>query len=182
MRSTSSAARFRLDPLGWARLRAYGCDALSYLGLAAATVPPGILIARLEPGALAVHAMSALVPAVAAVWAARVESGPAQATWGKRRERLVVEGPGGGRMSMRRALVRSALKIAVPWQIGHTVAIGAAFGGFERADPVTIAATAIVYPVVGVGLAAVLLRPGRAIHDRLVGSRVVSTDAQRAGV
>lgn len=47
------------------------------------------------------------------------ESGPRQATWGKRRMNLCVTGSDGRRLTFPRTLMRSALKF-LPWQIAHT--------------------------------------------------------------
>lgn len=47
------------------------------------------------------------------------ESGPRQATWGKRRMNLCVTDVTGRRLAFPRALLRSAVKF-LPWQIAHT--------------------------------------------------------------
>ncbi|ACQ79602.1 RDD domain containing protein [Beutenbergia cavernae DSM 12333] len=165
-----------MHPLAIRRAKAYALDALSYLGVAAATVPLGLLVrSRGEPSRNAVLAMSAVPPIVATLWAAHAEAATAGATWGKRRMGLeVVDDDGGGRLSYRRALVRNVVKIAVPWQLGHTVAVGAAFGGFDERDPLTIAATTLTYPLIAVGAATAFWGSGRGVHDRAAGSVVVS--------
>lgn len=161
-----------IAPLTGRRAGAYGLDALGYLGIAAAMLPLGLVLLRVAPPSPEQTIwISAIPPVLAAVWAARAESSPGRATWGKRRRRIVVDRTG-GRLSGPRALVRNLVKIAVPWQIGHVVAIGAASGGFETGNPWTLAATIAVYPLVGVLVASVAFGSGRGLHDRIAGSTV----------
>lgn len=169
--------------LATARGKAYALDCLGYLGVAAAMVPLGLLIRDADwvQQPAAVHALSAVPPVIATMLAARQESASGS-TWGKRRLGLTVaedgagvgdgNGAGPGPPTFARALLRNTLKIAVPWQIGHTVAVGAAFGGFEDGDPVTMVAGGLSYVVIGVLVAGVVLGEGRAVHDRLTGTRV----------
>jgi hypothetical protein len=64
------------------------------------------------------------------------------------------------------------VKIGIPWQLGHVVAIGSTFGGFERRDPATLAAAAVVYPLMVVMVVLAARGSGRALHDRLAGTQV----------
>ncbi|MGP9681425.1 RDD family protein [Brachybacterium sp. AOP3-A1-3] len=134
-----------------ARRRATGylCDCAGYLGVAAAMVPFGLAVNALtDLGRSRTYAytVSVVPPAIATVIAARAESGPRRATWGKRRVGLQVEDmAGGGRITLERALARNALKILVPWQAGHITAIAAIWGGFEEGDRVAYVATVLVY-------------------------------------
>ncbi|MFC7403809.1 RDD family protein [Georgenia alba] len=163
-----------MNRLAGRRIAAYALDMTGYLGIAAATVPLGLLANRAGLGESRAFVMSAsAVPVViATAVATRAESGGA--TWGKRRLGLGVEGAGGGPLPVSRALGRNALKIAVPWQLGHVVAIGATFGGFERPDPRLVATAVATYAVIGVGLWGVLRRSGVTLHDAASGSRVVT--------
>lgn len=73
-----------------ARRRATGylLDCTGYLGIAAAMVPFGLVVNALTdlgPRRSYVSAISAIPPAIATVLAARAESGPRRATWGKHR-------------------------------------------------------------------------------------------------
>lgn len=158
-----------------ARGKAYALDCLGYLGVAAAMVPLGLVLQDTDwvQRPAVVHALSAVPPVIATVLAARQESASG-ATWGKRRLHLTVDGQeaGSGPPTFGRALLRNTLKIAVPWQIGHTVAVGAAFGGFEDGDPLTMVAGGLSYLVIGVLVAGVVLGEGRAVHDRLTGTCV----------
>ncbi len=164
----------RVHPLAGARARAYLLDCGVYLGIAAATVPIGVVAQRAGWKADRSWALgtSALPPLVATVLAARQESGPRAATLGKRRQGLVVRAADGSAPRFARCLLRDAVKIGVPWQLGHVVAIGAAYGGFERRDPLTLAATALTYPLLAVMALATTRGSGRALHDRVAGTRV----------
>lgn len=156
-----------MHQLAGRRAKAYLRDCLGYAGIAAATVPIGLALNAAGVGEHrgAVIAVSGVPPVVAAVVAARQESGRGS-TWGKRREALAVTGTDGAAVPFDRALWRNAVKITVPWQLGHVVAIGAAYGGYEDGDPLTIGATAVLYAL-GAAMAVTLLRgEGRGLHDR----------------
>lgn len=173
------ARSLRIHPVAKRRTAAYAVDAFSYLGVALATVPLGFFVRAVvgEPSRPLVLALSAIPPVIATLWAAYAEASPAGATWGKRWMGLrVVTEPGRGRLSFRDALGRNIIKIGLPWQLGHTVAVGAAFGGFDDGDPLTIAATAITYPLLAVMVGMVVLGPGRGLHDRVAHSLVVVID------
>ncbi|MET1005641.1 MAG: RDD family protein [Propionibacteriaceae bacterium] len=171
-----------MHPLLAARARAYVRDAGTYLGVAAATVPFGLVLRQQgfgqSPGFLL--AVSAVPPLVATLIAAGQESGVHHATWGKRRQSLVVTTMTGQPVSFGRALVRNVVKIGIPWQLGHTVAIGAAFGGFETGDTLTLAATAVTYPLIALMIVMVARRNGRGLHDRLAGTVVQRVRADAA--
>ncbi|MPZ52481.1 MAG: hypothetical protein GEU79_07075 [Acidimicrobiia bacterium] len=165
-----------MNKLAMARGKAYALDCVAYLGIATATVPLGILAYRAGWGEQrgAVLAMSAIPPVIATVLAARQESGPERSTWGKRRQGLVVAGKRSIQVGFGRALLRNTIKIAIPWQIGHTLAVGAAFGGFEDRDPTTIVASVLTYVGLGVLIGSVLYGEGRGVHDRLAHTRVLA--------
>ena len=74
--------------------------------------------------------------------------------------------------NLRDARWGNLVKITVPWQIGHVVAIGAADGGFENGDPVTFAAGLATYPIIGIYLWTCARGDGRGVHDRLAGTVV----------
>lgn len=156
-----------------ARAKAYARDCLGYLGIAAAMVPAGMVIRRtgLARNRRALMLMSVVPPIIATLVAAGQESGEHRATPGKRSQRLAVRGVR-RRIGFGRALVRNSAKILVPWQLGHVSTIGALFDGFDERDPLTIGATAAVYPLMAAMGASVALGEGRAIHDRLAGTRV----------
>ncbi|QIK72520.1 RDD family protein [Propioniciclava coleopterorum] len=168
--------RTLINHLAGLRLQAYALDCLGYLGVAALLAVPGV-IAYLTLPALSfwpVWGLSLIPAAVATVWAAAAESGPHAATRGKRARGLRVGSTDGGPLPRGRALLRNVAKIAIPWQLGHTVALGASFGLFETGAPFILTATALTYVVVGVGVGMTVLGSGRPPHDRLAGSRVVA--------
>lgn len=163
-----------LHPLAARRARAYGLDAAGYLGIAASIVPIGVALHYLAPPTpLQVIAISAIPPVAAMLWAARAESSASGSTWGKKKLALSVR-RGYRSPSFGRALVRNVVKVAIPWQLGHVVAIGAATGGFERHDGLTMTATVMVYPLIGVLALTTVLGSGRGLHDRIAGTRVES--------
>ncbi|MDN5791044.1 MAG: RDD family protein [Micrococcales bacterium] len=168
-----------MHPLAGARARAYLVDCLLYLGIAACEVPVGLVGRRRgwDRNRRYVYAASAVAPLTAALLAALAEAGPRQATRGKRREGLTVvqvsPGDASQRVGFARSLVRNVVKIAVPWQMGHVVALGASSGGFDRRDRVTLGTTVLVYPLLGAMAWTGLRGGGRPPHDRVAGTRVV---------
>lgn len=173
------ARALSIHPLAGRRARAYLLDAIGYLGIAAAMVPAGLLLnAYAPPTPGAVIAMSAVPPVVATIWASKAESGPSHATWGKRRLGLTVAA--GNPLTFARALARNTVKIGIPWQLGHVVAVGAAAGGFEAGDPLTLATGVLIYPVIGVLTLMTALGRGLGPHDRASGTCVVETQPSHA--
>lgn len=165
-----------MHPLAALRSRAYLEDCLRYLGMAVALVPFGVLVQRRGTRSrAAVVGLSALLPVAATVMAAVQESH--LGTPGHRRAGLVVLDDQGRPPALGRALLRNTAKIGVPWQLGHLVGVGAAYGGFERRDHWTLVPTAVVYPWFAAVAAGVALGSGRALHDRLTGTHVTTCRA-----
>jgi len=173
-----ASSMLTVHPLATRRAKAYARDCLGYLGIAAATGPFGLVAQRFGFGTnrRVILTLSAVPPILAALLAARQEAGPTTATPGKRRFQLLVEARTGEPLTFRQALLRNLVKITLPWQLGHTVAIGAAFGGFDSRDPLTIGSAVITYPLVAVMMVSVVTRSGAAPHDRLTGSHVIEDD------
>ncbi len=102
-----------------------------------------------------------------------MEGGPGGATWGKRRLRVRVPGPGGGRAGFLRAALRSVVKF-LPWELAHAsiwlmvlpsrVPPAAAQAGVVAA--LALAAVWALGPLAGAG--------GRSVYDWVSGTRVVS--------
>lgn len=163
------------------RAGAYALDCCTYFVIASATVPVGLIVNRLAgvPSHGLVLVMSAIPPAIATLWAARVESARHRATLGKRWQKLIVVPATDGldesdqRIRFGQALLRNSLKILVPWQLGHIMAIEAMYGGFENREPLALGAAVIFYPLVGVFAWLLLRDEGRGPHDRIAGTRVV---------
>ncbi|NEE01011.1 RDD family protein [Phytoactinopolyspora halotolerans] len=164
-----------MNELAARRFKAYARDCIGYAAIAAATAPLGVAMRNAGRGRSRafVLAVSAVPPILATLRAARQES-TSGATEGKRHYGLHVTNPHHGVPSFGRALIRNAIKIGIPWQTGHVVAVGAAFGGFERRDPLTVSAAAVTYPMIGVLAAGVAVGSGRGIHDRAARTRVRS--------
>jgi uncharacterized RDD family membrane protein YckC len=106
------------------------------------------------------------------------EGSSLQATMGKRWRRLRVTTLSGGRVSMRRALVRSAVKF-LPWQVAHTSLFHIPGWPTEvQFIPAGSLAGLILSQgaVVACILIILLSRSGRAPHDWIAGTRVVEED------
>jgi len=164
---------YSMNPLASRRIGAYLLDATSYLGIAAATIPFGLLAVRTELGKSQgfVLTASAVPVAIALGYATHAEA--RGGTWGKRRFNLRVNRVGGGPVSKGSALVRNLVKFAIPWQLGHTVAISAAFGRFHRPDPTLFGITIVTYAVIGAGIWGILRSSGVTLHDMIASTRVV---------
>lgn len=162
-----------MNPLALRRITAYALDAAGYAGIAAATIPVGLFAARAGLGESRLFVLSASVVPVAAATAVATYAEARGGTWGKRMCGLTVERSSGGPITISDALGRNLVKIAIPWQLGHVVAVGGAFGGFDRPEPSLIAAAVLTYGVVGVGIWGVLRSSGITFHDTVGHSRVV---------
>jgi len=156
--------------LPWRRLVAWGVDWLIISLYAGALVPLGLWLhehsVQLPPlGWNAVSFVILVVPAT--VWSTAWEARGSGATPGKRLLGLRVRTLHGGRAGWRRAAVRNALKIALPWELGHTAA-------FLLADPGTgpslgrigIACAFVACGLAAVYVAALFIGRGRTPYDR----------------
>lgn len=147
-------------------------DSLVHLAVPAALVPVGLLVRRrydhLDPRFS--HALSTLPPVAATLIATAQES--RRGTWGHRSQGLVVRTADGRVPGAGRALLRNTIKVGLPWQLGHVVAIGAATGGLDRRHPWVKAAAMIVHSWMAAAIAAVALGSGRALHGRAARTRV----------
>ncbi|RII91003.1 RDD family protein [Clavibacter californiensis] len=149
-----------------------------WIGLVSAVTVPLFLVGAtiaLPPVAGNVVATLVLVVPITlalAVW----ESGPRQATPGKRARRLVVRDVHSGEaLPFRRALLRSALKIALPWVIAHTAvyALVDASGTTGVTPTGAQAATLAAYVLPVAYLCTLFLGSGRTPYDRAAGALVV---------
>ena len=103
-----------------------------------------------------------------AMYFAVLESRPGQASVGKRVVKLRVEGLGGERLGLGRALIRALIKF-VPWELGH-IQVNLALAGVEGA-PLFLAAALCWLGIFGY---AYLLASGAQMpYDLAVGARVV---------
>lgn len=164
-----------MNELAGRRAAAYAHDCIGYAAIAGCTVPLGLIAHASGWGSKRtfVLAASAVPPIAATLLAARREADTG-ATWGKRRYGLTVTDRQGSVPGFGRSLLRNTAKVAVPWQFGHTLAVGAAFGGFDRRDPLTLAAAWATYPLLAAMAASVVFGKGRALHDRVAQTEVKS--------
>jgi hypothetical protein len=108
---------------------------------------------------------------------ALLESSPRRASIGKRIRRLaVVRATTGARVSFRRALGRNALKVALPWTIGHIAVYGIVSSAPAGSVPPLIAAiTALAYAVPILWVVSLFIGAGVTPYDRVCGTSVVSS-------
>jgi uncharacterized RDD family membrane protein YckC len=164
----------------WNRLLAWGVDWLCIVVWVGITAAVGIPLYRagvttgLSLVTLNVIATLILVVPVT-LGLAGLESGGRRASLGKRMRGLrVVHAGTGARVSFWRALARNAMKVAVPWTIGHAAVFGIVASGGDSAVPVTVwLVTAIAY-LLPIGYVVTLfIGSGRTPYDRIAGTAVV---------
>ena len=171
--------------LAWRRLAAWAVDWLIISAYAVSLVPLGLLLVdravRLPSlGWNAAAFVVLIVPAT--VWLAAWESSRSAATPGKRLLGLRVRVAREGDVGRRRAAVRNALKVALPWELGHTAA-------FLLADPEASGVTVLIgmaSAVLACALAAgyvvsLFIGTGRTPYDRAAATRVVRPPAVVCG-
>lgn len=164
-----------MHPLAFRRLGAYLLDVASYFGIAAATIPLGLLAVRTGLGKSQAFVLTASAVPVAIALGYATHAEAQGGTWGKRVFKLKVNRLGGGSVSKKRALIRNVVKIAIPWQLGHTVAISAAFGGFEQSNRTLVGITTVTCAMIGAGIWGILRSSGATLHDMAAGTQVVAT-------
>ena len=161
------------------RLAAFALDAATYLIIPALLLPVGLLLIRygVTPSAVAVNAIGlALVIAPATAWATWREARPRGATPGKRLLRLGVIDESTEAFALAwRSLARNVIKIAVPWELGHTVALGYAYTGSGNVPVWLWVLTAIIYGWLLVNLILLIIPSRKPVHDRVAGTVVVRT-------
>jgi uncharacterized RDD family membrane protein YckC len=104
------------------------------------------------------------------------EAAASQATWGKRRAGLRVTAVDGGRLNLRRSLLRSGLKF-LPWQIVHTSLFHIPGWPVAPTSPPgwVVAGFAVAYVLAGIYLVGLFVPSSRrTLYDRLAGARVVA--------
>lgn len=160
----------------WRRMTAWAIDWLWILILPVLLVPVGVILYRtgLRLPAWTWNLISLLVLITpVTLWAAWRESGRFQGTPGKRVRGLVVVDARSARpVGFGRALLRNAVKIALPWELGHSVAFGFAEAG-ERIPGYLMILTILVYVVVFGWIGSLFLASTRTPYDLLSGTRVI---------
>lgn len=160
------------------RAAAFALDAATYLIIPALLLPLGLLLVRhgVVLNSTAVNAIGlVLVIAPATAWATWCENRPRGATPGKRLLRLrVLDQRSNELPRAAQSLARNVTKIALPWELGHTVALGYANSG--GAVPVWLwVLTAIVYGWLLLNLILLIMSFHRPLHDRLAHTMVTRT-------
>jgi uncharacterized RDD family membrane protein YckC len=157
-----------------------------WIGLVAAVAVPLLVVGATAPlPPVAANALATVVLVVPITIALAVlESGPRQATPGKRARRLVVQDARtGGALPFRCALLRNALKVALPWTIAHTTvyAIVGASGTSGTMPTGTQVATLASYVLPAAYLCTLFLASGRTPYDRAAGAVVARVAPAPAG-
>jgi uncharacterized RDD family membrane protein YckC len=158
------------------RIAAWCIDWLIIIGYATALVPVGLLLRRnsvsLPIGAWNLLSFLLLI-APATGWLAAWEAGRRGASPGKRLMHLRVQTGDGSPPPLGRALLRNVLKVAFPWELGHTAAFTLASPSAAGPGAVAAAVSGIAACAIAVGYAASLFAgSGRAPYDRLAGTTV----------
>jgi uncharacterized RDD family membrane protein YckC len=159
----------RVVALGWDYLLIVGWRAL-LAGLSLLGLRP---LDRLAGAPLVVADLAITGLSVLPVWVYLVvtEAGTAQATWGKRRAKLIVAA-GSGRAGLVRVMARNAVKL-LPWELAHLAVLR--FWTGEDDSVVAVVALVLCYGLVGATVALMLLRRDQAaLHDLVTGTRVVT--------
>ncbi|MCT9929827.1 RDD family protein [Planotetraspora sp. A-T 1434] len=181
--STTSSTNGGTRAPAWHRIAAWLIDWLLILILPLLLVPVGVALymagLRLPIGLWNLISFLLLIAPVT-LWCAWRESGRFQATPGKRAKGLIVVDAHSGRpIGFGRALLRNAAKIALPWELGHTVAYGFATAARNPSESLMVL-TIIVYVIMFAWLGALFLPSTRTPYDLLGGTRVVREPASDA--
>lgn len=176
-----TAATPREVARAWPRIGAWLIDWLWILLGLAALVPLGLVLRTWEwtLGAGAWNALTFVITVLpVTLWLAWREAAPRGATPGKRRRGLRVVDDRGALVPFRRTLARNVVKVAIPWELGHTVAFGFATTEVDQAPPAWLAVSGVVvYAVMGWFVASLFVGSRRTPYDRLSGTRVVRQPA-----
>lgn len=166
------------------RVAAWCVDWLVVIGYAAALVPLGLLLdgrsPQWSPATWNLVSFGLLIVPVTG-WLAFWEAAPRGASPGKRLLRLRVLTTDGSGLQFPRALVRNGLKVALPWELGHTAAFTLAEPSAAGPAMVAAAACGIAACAIAAGYAiSLFLGSGRTPYDRAAGSSVGRGDAAPA--
>ncbi|WP_139131443.1 RDD family protein [Micromonospora halophytica] len=158
------------------RIAAWSLDWLIIIGYAAALVPVGLLLRHhhvsLPVGAWNLLSFLLLIAPVTG-WLATWEARPHGASPGKRLMRLRVRTAQGSPAPLIRTLPRNALKVALPWELGHTAAFTLASPSTAGTEAVAAAVSGIAACIIAAWYAASLLvGSGLTPYDRLAGTTV----------
>ena len=158
------------------RAAAWCVDWVIIVGYAAALIPLGILLYNLSVRVSSPTwnlVLFALLIAPATVWLALWEAGRRAASPGKRLLRLQVRTADDQPVSFARALLRNGIKVALPWELGHTAAF--TLSSPSASGPPVIAAevSGIAACVIALTYAvSLIVGTQRTPYDRLAGTLV----------
>jgi uncharacterized RDD family membrane protein YckC len=163
----------------WRRIGAWCIDWLIICVYAAALFPLGLLLVASSiqlplAGWNALSFVLLVVPTTA--WMAAWETGSRAASPGKRLLRLRVAADSLPTLGRRRALVRNGLKIALPWELGHTAAFNLAGPqATHTAQLIGMASGVAACVVAFVYVGSLFIGSGRSPYDRASGTRVATS-------
>jgi uncharacterized RDD family membrane protein YckC len=172
---------------GWRRIAAFGVDYgvivvyLGLLGLAGVigrrvgVVPDGI--GTPSGRVLAQVAVFAVLTVPVTVWFAGWEATPAGATPGKRLLGLRVLTVAGRRVAWPRSLLRTALKLTVPWELAHTAVWDLLVWPGDGAAAVDMVLLGVANAAIVVDVAMLFVGSGRPPYDRIAGTIVADAAA-----
>ena len=106
------------------------------------------------------------------LWLAWWEAAPRGATPGKRLLGLHVAAANGGAVSLGRSLLRSALKVALPWELAHTAVWRMLVWPGDPQDRASLVLLVLANGIGVVYLAALFVGDGRTPYDRIAGTVV----------
>jgi hypothetical protein len=171
------------------RILAWLIDVATVIGWVALTAAIGVPIflatGRQTPDPIATNLIGAAVMIIPVTLALSwLDSGTRGGSMGKRAFRLsVVDRRSGLRVPFRRSLVRTTLKVAVPWLIGHAAVfaiVASSVGG--QLPPWLWALTAAAYVLPIAYVVFLLVGTGRTPYDRMAGTLVRQIGAPGSGV
>jgi uncharacterized RDD family membrane protein YckC len=106
------------------------------------------------------------------LWLAWWEAAPRGATPGKRLLGLHVAAANGGAVSRGRSLLRSVLKVALPWELAHTAVWRMLVWPGDPQDRASLVLLLLANGIGVVYLAALFVAGGRTPYDRIAGTVV----------
>lgn len=106
------------------------------------------------------------------------ESSGSEATWGKRKMKLRVTDVNGNRLTLKRSLLRSAVKFA-PWELSHSIIFripGVMLGGSVGSFPPILAVgfSLVWILVITYMVSALISGKHQTLYDRISGTLVIS--------
>jgi len=167
---------------GWRRLAAFGVDygfivvylgfitLIGVLGRMVGALPTDITTPAGRVAAQLVVFAALTVPVT--VWFAGWEASPRGATPGKRLLGLRVLTTGDGRVPFPRSLLRTALKLTLPWELAHTAVWNLLAWPAKPDAAVDMVLLALANAIIAVDVVSLFVGPRRTPYDRVAGTFV----------